>query len=102
MGDDRDDEHTGDTENTEDNRAPAIPVLQDIVEIRVGPDGQRFTVPLDLEQLATRITAELMPHLRKDLNARLEACLDQALDEALDQIRREVQRVLLEQLGNPE
>lgn len=87
--------------NTEQPQAE-IPVLHEIVEIRTGPDGQRTTVPLDLDQLAARITAELMPHLRENLNGRLAACLDQALDDALDQIRREVQRVLLEQLGNPD
>lgn len=79
-----------------------IPVLHEIVEIRIGPDGQRMTVPLDLDQLAERITAALMPQLRRNLNDRVQACLDQALDDALEQIQREVQRVLLEQLGNPD
>ena len=42
-----------------------IPVLQDIVEIRIGRDGQQVIVPLDLAQLAERIAADLVPHLRK-------------------------------------
>ena len=80
----------------------SIPVLQDIVEIRIGRDGRHVTVPLDLAQLAERIAADLVPHLRLKLQQHLAACLDQTLDAAMDPIRAEVQRVLLEQLGNPD
>ena len=79
-----------------------IPVLQDIVEIRIGRDGRHVTVPLDLAQLAERIAADLVPHLRKRLQQHLETCLDQTLDAAMGSINAEVQRVLLEQLGNPD
>jgi hypothetical protein len=92
-----------DEDRDPDASAPLeIPVLQEIVEIRIGPDGQRMTVPLDLDQLAERITAALLPRLQKNLNERFQACLDRTLDESLDQVRQEVQRVLLEQLGNPD
>ena len=80
----------------------SIPVLQDIVEIRIGRDGRHVTVPLDLAQLAERIAADLVPHLRLKLQQHLTACLDQTLDAAMGPIRQEVQRVLLEQLGNPD
>ena len=80
----------------------SIPVLQDIVEIRIGHDGRHVTVPLDLAQLAERIAADLVPHLRLKLQQHLAACLDQTLDAAMEPIRHEVQRVLLEQLGNPD
>ena len=80
----------------------SIPVLQDIVEIRIGRDGRHVTVPLDLAQLAERIAADLVPHLRLKLQQHLAACLDQTLDAAMEPIRHEVQRVLLEQLGNPD
>ncbi|MDX5409498.1 MAG: hypothetical protein LPJ94_04675 [Thauera sp.] len=89
-------------EDREQDAPAEIPVLHEIVEIRTGPDGQRTTVPLDLDQLAERITAALLPQLRRNLDERLQACLDQALDESLDKIRQQVQRVLLEQLGNPD
>lgn len=89
-------------EDREQDTPAEIPVLHEIVEIRTGPDGQRTTVPLDLDQLAERITAALLPQLRRNLDERLQACLDQALDESLDKIRQQVQRVLLEQLGNPD
>ncbi|HWS02550.1 MAG TPA: hypothetical protein VN448_04055 [Gammaproteobacteria bacterium] len=79
-----------------------IPVLQDIVEIRIGRNGQQVIVPLDLAQLAERIAADLVPHLRKRLQQHLETCLDQTLDAAMGSINAEVQRVLLEQLGNPD
>ncbi|MBI5040374.1 MAG: hypothetical protein HZB57_04015 [Gammaproteobacteria bacterium] len=79
-----------------------IPVLQDIVEIRIDRNGRHVTVPLDLAQLAERIAADLVPHLRKQLQQHLATCLDQTLDTAMDPIRQEVQRVLLEQLGNPD
>lgn len=85
-----------------------VPVLRDIVEIRVGPDGRRVSVPLDLEQLTDRIVTDLIPRLRndlrnemhKELHRQLDACLDQTLDTALQQIRREVRRTLLAQLGD--
>ncbi len=80
----------------------SIPVLQDIVEIRIDRNGRRVTVPLDLAQLAERIAADLVPHLRMKLQQHLATCLDQTLDAAMDPIRQEVQRVLLEQLGNPD
>mgnify|MGYP001062641499 CR=1 FL=1 len=89
-------------ENRSDSAAKAIPVLRDIVEIRIGPEGERVTVPLDLAELADRITADLVPHLRKQLQQQLDACLDQAVDATLKQVRREVERVLLAQLGNPD
>lgn len=79
-----------------------IPVLREIVEIRTSSEGKRVTVPLDLEQLATRITDELASQLQKELTQQLETCLDQALDAVMVKIRHEVQLVLLEQLGNPE
>lgn len=84
----------------------AIPVLRDIVEIRIGPDGERVSVPLDLEQLTERITADLVPHLRnellQELQRQLDGCLDQALNTALQQVRRQVQRTLLTQLIEPD
>ena len=79
-----------------------IPVLQDIVEIRIGRNGQQVIVPLDLAQLAERIAADLVPHLRMKLQQHMAACLDQTLDAAMGSINAEVQRVLLEQLGNPD
>ena len=79
-----------------------IPVLQDIVEIRIGRNGQQVIVPLDLAQLAERIAADLVPHLRMKLQQHMAACLDQTLDAAIGSIHAEVQRVLLEQLGNPD
>lgn len=82
--------------------AAPVPVLRDIVEIRIGPEGERVTVPLDLAQLADRITADLVPHLRRQLQQQLDACLDQAIEATLTQVRREVERVLLAQLGNPD
>ncbi|MBU1193104.1 MAG: hypothetical protein KKE76_15530 [Gammaproteobacteria bacterium] len=90
-------------DNHEQDTAPEeIPVLQEIVEIHINTEGKRVTVPLDLEQLATRITDELAGQLQKELTQQLESCLDQALDAAMVKIRREVQRLLLTQLGNPE
>ena len=84
----------------------AIPVLRDIVEIRIGPDGERISVPLDLEQLAERITADLVPRLRNqlltELHRQLDGCLDLALNTVLQQVRREVQRTLLTQLVEPD
>lgn len=82
--------------------AAPVPVLRDIVEIRIGPEGERVTVPLDLAQLADRITADLVPHLRTQLQQQLDACLDQAIDATLTQVRRDVERILLAQLGNPD
>lgn len=79
-----------------------VPVLRDIIEIRIGPEGERETVPLDLAQLADRITADLVPHLRRQLQQQLDACLDQAVEATLAQVRREVERVLLAQLGDPD
>jgi hypothetical protein len=79
-----------------------IPVLQDIVEIRVGRDGQRVVVPIDLAQLAERISADLIPQLRKQLQQHLAICLEHTMSAAMDSINTEVQRVLLEQLGNPD
>lgn len=79
-----------------------IPVLQDIVEIRVGRDGEQVVVPIDLAQLAARISADLIPHLRLQLQQHLSVCLEQTLSAAMDSINAEVQRVLLEQLGNPD
>ena len=84
-----------------DSAAP-VPVLRDIIEIRLGPEGERVTVPLDLAQLADRITADLVPHLRRQLQHHLDACLDQAVEATLAQVRREVERVLLAQLGDPD
>ena len=81
---------------------PEVPVLQDIVEIRTGPDGQQMFVPLDLDQLAARITAQIVQQLRRNLTAQMETCLEQALAAALDDVHGEIQRVLLAQLGNPE
>ena len=82
--------------------AAPVPVLRDIIEIRIGPEGERVTVPLDLAQLADRITADLVPHLRRQLQQQLDACLDQAVEATLAQVRREVERVLLAQLGDPD
>lgn len=84
----------------QDNDSAEIPVLHEIVEIHIGPEGKRVAIPLDLQQLATRITEELANQLQKELSPKLEACLEQALDEAMTKIRREVQKVLLAQLGN--
>lgn len=84
----------------------AIPVLRDIVEIRIGPDGERVSVPLDMEQLTECIAADLVPRLRnellRELHQQLDSCLDQALNTALQQVRREVQRILLTQLVEPD
>lgn len=91
-----DEDHEQDTDPAE------IPVLREIVEIRTDPEGKRVTIPLDLEQLATRITDELASQLQKELTQQLETCVDQALDAAMVKIRREVQQLLLTQLGNPD
>lgn len=90
-------------DNHEQNIDPEeIPVLREIVEIHIGAEGKRVMVPLDLEQLATRITDELASQLQKELTQQLETCLDQALDAAMIKIRRDVQQLLLTQLGNPD
>lgn len=91
-----------DEDHEQDIGSEEIPVLREIVEIRIGPEGKRVTVPLDLEQLATRITDELASQLQKELTQQLETCVDQALDAAMVKIRREVQQLLLTQLGNPD
>jgi hypothetical protein len=82
--------------------AAPVPVLRDIVEIRIGPAGERVAVPLDLAQLTDRIADDLVPHLRRLLQPQLDAGRDQALETTLAQVRREVERVLLAQLGNPD
>lgn len=88
-------------EDHEQETDPAeIPVLREIVEIRTDAEGKRVTIPLDLEQLATRITDALADQLHKELSLQLEACLDEAVDAAMTKIRREVQQMLLAQLGN--
>lgn len=91
-----------DEDHEQDIAPEEIPVLREIVEIRIGPEGKRVTVPLDLEQLATRITDELASQLQKELTQQLETCVDQALDAAMVKIRRKVQNLLLAQLGNPD
>lgn len=91
-----------DEDHEQDTDPAQIPVLREIVEIRTDPEGKRVTIPLDLEQLATRITDELARQLHKELDLQLEACLDQAVDAAMAKIRREVQQMLLAQLGNPD
>lgn len=86
--------------------AGAIPVLRDIVEIRIDAEGRRVTVPLDLDQLTDRIAADLIPRLRnellRELQQQLGSCLDQALNVAMQQVRHEVQRTLLAQLADPD
>lgn len=81
---------------------PKVPVLQDIVEIRVGPDGQPLIVPLDVDQLAARITAQIVQQLRRNLTVQLESCLEQGLAAALDDVHEEIQRILLAQLADPD
>ncbi len=55
-----------------------------------------------VDQLAARITAQIVQQLRRNLTAQMETCLEQALAAALDDVHGEIQRVLLAQLGNPE
>lgn len=90
-------------EDHEQETDPAdIPVLREIVEIRTDAEGKRVTIPLDLEQLATRITDALASQLHRELSVQLEACVDDAVDATMTKIRREVQQMLLTQLGNPD
>ena len=91
-----------DEDHEQDIDPEEIPVLREIVEIHIDGEGKRVTIPLDLDQLATRITDELANQLQKELTQQLETCVDQALDAAMIKIRREVQQLLLTQLGNPD
>ena len=91
-----------DKDQDQNDEAPAIPVLQDIVEIRVGAEDRRMTVPVDLEQLTLRITDEVVRQLQKELAQQIETCLDQALEAAMAKVRHEVQKVLLAQLAPPD
>lgn len=81
---------------------PEVPVLEDVVEVRTGPDGRQMFVPLDVDQLAARITAQIVQQLRRNLTAHMESCLEQALAAALDDVHEEIQRALLTQLASPE